>query len=102
MNSQLDTFADQIKTLCHLHGVRTLWAFGSILRDDFDPKTSDADFLVEFEPAPSSLRLKNYLGLQQALSNLLSRPVDLVEQGAIRNPYVLRSIQEEQRMLYAA
>jgi len=82
--------------------VRRLAAFGSIVRPDFDPQRSDADFLVEFEPAPVGVRMRNYLALREALSSVLSRPVDLVEDGAIRNPYILKSVAEQEQVLYAA
>jgi predicted nucleotidyltransferase len=82
--------------------VRRLAAFGSILRGDFDPEQSDADFLVEFEPVPVALRMRHYLALREALATLLSRPVDLVEDGAIHNPYILQNVAEQQQVLYAA
>jgi len=71
-------------------------------RIDFDPLRSDADFLVEFEPVPVAVRMKNYLALREALGVLLSRPMDLIEDGAIRNPYVLQSVTEQEQVLYAA
>jgi len=40
--------------------------------------------------------------LREALAALLSRPVDLIEDGAIRNPYILRNVAQQQRVLYAA
>jgi hypothetical protein len=46
--------------------------------------------------------MKNYLGLRGALSSLLSRPVDLIENGAIRNPYILKTVAEQEQVLYAA
>jgi predicted nucleotidyltransferase len=82
--------------------VRRLAAFGSILRGDFDSLRSDADFMVEFEAVPVAVRMRNYLALKEALGSLLSRPVDLIEVGAIRNPYILQSVAEQQRVLYAA
>ncbi|MGN6627162.1 MAG: nucleotidyltransferase family protein, partial [Tepidisphaeraceae bacterium] len=37
---------EQIVALCKKHGVKRLELFGSAARDeDFDPKTSDVDFL---------------------------------------------------------
>ena len=45
---------------------------------------------------------KNYFALREALGTLLSRPIDLVEDGAIRNPYILRNVAEHQQVLYAA
>jgi predicted nucleotidyltransferase len=49
-----------------------------------------------------ALRIKNYLALREALTALLSRPVDLIEDGAIRNPYILQKVSEQQQVLYAA
>ena len=93
---------EEIVRLCRRYQVRRLAAFGSILRADFDPLHSDADFLVEFEPVPVAIRMQNYLALREALVSLLSRPVDLIEDGAIQNPYILRSVAQQQQILYAA
>jgi hypothetical protein len=102
MDSLVERNLEDIIRLCRLYRVRRLAAFGSILRGDFDPERSDADFLVEFEPVPVAERMQNYLGLRGALAALLSRPVDLVEDGAIRNPYILKSVAEQEQVLYAA
>jgi len=102
MKSPIDRNLDEIASLCRRYRVRKLAAFGSILRTDFDPLKSDADFLVEFEPAPAMDRMKSYFALREALAVLLSRPVDLVEDGAIRNPYILHNLSQHQQVLYAA
>ena len=94
--------SEEIANLCRRHNVRRLAVFGSILRQDFDPQRSDADFLVEFEPLSAQERMQSYLSLRAALGALLPRPIDLVEAGAIRNPYILEKIAEQQRVLYAA
>lgn len=102
MENPIERNLEEIASLCRRFGVRKLVAFGSILRADFDPSKSDADFLVEFEAAPATDRMKNYFALREALSALLSRPVDLVEEETIRNPYILRDVAEHQQVLYAA
>jgi predicted nucleotidyltransferase len=102
MQTPLESHREEIIRLCRQYGVRRLAVFGSILRRDFDPQRSDADFLVEFEAIPVAVRMRNYLALREALGSLLSRPVDLVEDGAIRNPYILQSVTEQQQVLYAA
>jgi len=38
----------QIKRLCSLNKVRTLFAFGSVLREDFQPE-SDIDLVVDID-----------------------------------------------------
>jgi predicted nucleotidyltransferase len=102
MESPIERNLAEIASLCRRYRVRRLAAFGSILRADFDPLKSDADFLVEFEPAPAEDRMRNYFALREALGVLFSRPVDLVEDGAIRNPYILQNVSEHQQVLYAA
>jgi hypothetical protein len=102
MNSLVERNLEEITRLCRVYSVRRLAVFGSILREDFDPQRSDADFLVEFESVPVATRMKNYLGLRGALASLLSRPVDLIENGAIQNPYILKSVAEQAQVLYAA
>lgn len=102
MESPIQRNLEEIVRLCKQYRVRRLAAFGSILRPDFDPLRSDADFLVEFEPVPVAVRIQNYLALRNSLALLLSRPVDLVEDGAIQNPYILESVAGQEQVLYAA
>lgn len=61
--------------ICRRHGVWRLSLFGSVLREDFGPE-SDIDVLVEF-PEGQSPSLLELGGLQQELSCLLGREVDL-------------------------
>jgi uncharacterized protein len=58
-----------IAGLCRLHGVRSLEAFGSILRDDFDAGRSDVDVLVEFEPQAAD-SFSSFLDLKESLEAL--------------------------------
>nr|WP_240980131.1 nucleotidyltransferase domain-containing protein [Ramlibacter agri] len=91
-----------ISSICRQHHVRQLEVFGSAARgSDFDPATSDADFLVEFVPGGRK-GLDSYFGLKAALERLLQRNVDLVESGAVRNPYVMADINREREIVYAA
>jgi len=91
-----------IEAICRRFQVRRLDVFGSAARaTDFNPRTSDADFLVEFDPAARP-GLSAYFGAKSALETLLGRPVDLVEAGAVRNPYVLEDINRCKETIYAA
>jgi hypothetical protein len=49
MHPLIENNREAIARLCRLHGVCSLEAFGSILRDDFDAGRSDVDVLVEFD-----------------------------------------------------
>jgi predicted nucleotidyltransferase len=92
-----------IAALCRRYRVQHLEVFGSAARgEDFDPASSDADFLVEFEPRSDLTPLEEFFGFQADLSRLLERSVDLVEVRAVRNPYVLANINRTRELVYAA
>ena len=92
MHVSIEQHRDQIADICRRYAVRRLEVFGSAARGtDFNPETSDADFLVEFEPENGMAFLNRFFGLSEALAGLLGRPVDLVEPRAIRNPYIRAS-----------
>ena len=94
---------ESIAELCRRYRVQRLEVFGSAARGtDFNPETSDADFLVEFSTASGSPSLKTFFDLQTNLSRILGRKVDLAEASAIRNPYVLASINQTREIVYGA
>jgi len=102
MHAAIAQHRDAIAAICLRYRISRLEVFGSAARaDDFDPACSDADFLVEFaENAPPDLR--SFYGAKSELEQLLGRGVDLVEPGAVRNPYVLASINRHREPVYAA
>lgn len=89
-----------VAALCRLSGVKRLELFGSAARDDFDPEHSDFDFLVEFDDSDQGDPLQSYFGLKEALERLLGRPVDLVMPAAVKNPYILDSINRDRQLVY--
>jgi predicted nucleotidyltransferase len=102
MTQVLEGHRQEIADLCRKYRVRRLDVFGSAARGDFDEKSSDVDFLVEFDEMPHADRADAYLGFLTAVEALLQRRIDLVEVGAVRNPYLLRGIEETQELVYAA
>ncbi len=94
----------EIAALCRRFGVRRLTVFGSAARgEDFDPARSDLDFLVEFDRGePEALSLKTFFGLKESLEALFGRSVDLVEPGAMRNPYLKASIERSREPVFEA
>jgi predicted nucleotidyltransferase len=102
MNRIVTEKASALRSLAERHGVRRLCLFGSAVREDFDPATSDIDFLVEFIPNPPAGRANSYFGLLEDLEQLFGRRVDLVELAAIRNPYFAREIAATEQPVYEA
>ena len=102
MHPIISSRVDQVATACRPFGVRRLEVFGSAARDDFDEARSDLDFLVEFDANDSPGVLKAYFGLKEALESLFQRPVDLVSNGAVNNPFVAASMDRDRQLVYAA
>jgi uncharacterized protein len=92
----------QIAALCRRFGVRRLAVFGSAARGkDFDPQRSDVDFEVAFD-GPDGARLDDFLALRDALAAAVGRPVDLVMEGSVRNPYLRAAIRKSAETVYGA
>jgi uncharacterized protein len=73
---------DRIVDLCQKYDVVELSIFGSLLRDDFGPE-SDIDFLVVFQDDDYGPWMGKLLHLEEDLSALLSRKVDLVPKESV-------------------
>lgn len=102
MHPSIEEHRTDIATLCRRYGVQRLEVFGSAARaTDFDPTTSDADFLVSFDTPNKLPPLEQFFGLAEELKQLLGRPVDLVERGAVRNPYIRARIDQAREIVYA-
>ena len=97
----LESYIEQINRLCENHKVKQLYAFGSVLEKRFS-ETSDIDLLVDFQSSDPIDYAENYFALKFSLQDLLDRPIDLLEQRAIRNKYLLQSINESKRLIYEA
>ena len=91
----------QIEELCRTHHVQRMSIFGSAVRDDFDPETSDVDVRVSFLPKASEDYLKNLYAVHDSLPVLFGRKVDVVS-GRIRNPYFLNEVESHEVVVYEA
>lgn len=70
-----------LRHFCQRWQIAELAFFGSVLRPDFGTE-SDVDILVSFGPA-ADWSLLDHITMEQELSDLLGRPVDLVSRRAI-------------------
>ena len=71
----------EVVRFCHRWQITELALFGSALREDFRVD-SDVDLLVSFAPG-AAWSLLDLVRMQDELSLLLGRPVDLVERSAV-------------------
>jgi hypothetical protein len=95
----VDKNIDGIKDLCKKHKVRKLFAFGSVLTSKFK-KTSDIDLIVDFQDVDLYSYADNYFDLKDSLELLFKREVDLLEDKAIKNPYMRQSIESSKQLIY--
>jgi predicted nucleotidyltransferase len=89
-----------IAEFCRRWEIREFSLFGSVLRDDFRPE-SDIDVVVSFQ-AGARWSLLDLATMQEELSGILGRAVDLIEAEALRNPYRRAAILGSKQVVYAA
>jgi predicted nucleotidyltransferase len=98
MSPKIEFPKEEIAAFCRRHRIRRLALFGSVLRDDFTPD-SDVDVLVEFEPG-TRVGLR-FFGMEQELSEILGRKVDLNTPGFL-SQYFRDEVIAEAEALYDA
>ncbi|MCK9205894.1 MAG: nucleotidyltransferase domain-containing protein [Salinivirgaceae bacterium] len=95
----LDTYKNQITALCEKHKVKELYVFGSVLTDKFN-ESSDIDLLIQFQQVELMDYFDNYMDLKEKLEKILNRPVDLLENQAIKNPIFRQILDREKKLFY--
>ena len=97
--NRLQTFTPDIIKLCETHKVKSLYAFGSVLTDSFN-KESDIDLIVDFSNVEVEDYADNYFDFKFSLEDILKRPIDLLEEKAIKNPYFRQSVYQQRQLVY--
>ena len=100
LNKHFELTTEQIRTAISGYPVEALYVFGSALRDDFNAD-SDVDLLIELDPK-AHLSYFDLLKLKENFSQILHRPVDMVEKQAIKNPYRRTEILRTAQKIYDA
>ncbi|MDO9400191.1 MAG: nucleotidyltransferase domain-containing protein [Polaromonas sp.] len=100
MHRSLTAQLPHITALCEKHGVVHLELFGSATGAEFNPDSSDFDFLVELDPKIPGSRAKRWIELADGLEQILGRHVDLVNPRYIRNPYFLQAVNNSRTLIY--
>lgn len=99
MKNILDNYQTSISKLCEDHKVKSLYAFGSVLTDNFGNQ-SDIDLIVDFEYQDVLDYVDNYFDLKFALEKIFNRSIDLLEEKALKNPYFKQSIYQQRQLIY--
>lgn len=99
--SIIESNINKIKDLCAKHSVSKLFVFGSALTNKFS-KNSDIDFVVAFNEINLYDYADNYFDLKNSLEKIFERPVDLLEDKAIKNPFLRKSIDSSKQIVYGS
>jgi predicted nucleotidyltransferase len=84
----------QIKAVLRKNGVRKAYLFGSVCTDKFTDK-SDIDIVVSFHEGTDPLTLGDlWWDIYFSLEDLLKRPIDLLTDKSLQNPYLKNEIEK--------
>ena len=97
--NNLEIYQDEINRLCETYKVKSLYAFGSVLTDKFKIQ-SDIDLIVDFTSMKVEDYADNYYDFKFSLQDVLKRPIDLLEEKAIKNPYFRESVSKQKQLIY--
>jgi len=99
MQRLLNENMEKIKALCMTHNVKNLFAFGSICTDKFNDQ-SDIDLLISFNQMDYGDYADAYFELADQFEMLFKRPVDLVTEKSLKNPYFINSVNQTKTLIY--
>ena len=90
----------QLIELFEKHKVENVYVFGSALTSHFN-ENSDVDFLINFQAGIEPLEKGElWWNLYDALKAQLNREVDLVSEGALKNPYFIKELNQTKVKIY--
>ncbi len=95
----IENYTKDITELCLAHKVKSLYAFGSVLTDNFNSE-SDIDLIVDFQQLDVLDYGDNYYGLKFSLENIFKRSIDLLEHKALKNPYFIKALNQNKKLIY--
>ena len=99
MNRIINNNIDKIRTLCDNHNVKSLFAFGSVCSEKFDDE-SDIDLLISFHAMDYGDYTDNYFSTAEKLEEIFLRPVDLVTDKSLANPFFVDSVNQSKVLIY--
>ena len=100
MNKIISDKIDELKRLCNVYKVKSMYAFGSVCTDKFNDN-SDIDLLISFDNLSIEQYTDNYFDLHYKLQNLFSRKIDLLTDNSLSNPYFIKGIEQTKQLIYA-
>jgi len=88
-----------IRKICDQQHIQSLFVFGSVCSNQFK-ETSDIDLLVSFKSLDYGDYADNYFQTADLFEKIFQRPVDLVTDKSLKNPYFIKSVNQSKILLY--
>ena len=96
----LQDHIEQIRQLCLTNQVKPLFAFGSVVTENFS-EDSDIDLVVDIEDDDPFSYSRKYFQIKYNLIDILGRKIDLLEEKAINNLYFRKELERTKVLIYA-
>ncbi|HQY66235.1 MAG TPA: nucleotidyltransferase domain-containing protein [Pyrinomonadaceae bacterium] len=94
---EIEKFRDRVQLICRELRLQRLELVGSAARSDFSEQ-SDIDVLVSF--SGDDRLFDRYFELKERLEKVFERPVDVIEERAVKNPFFKKTIERDRVTLY--
>ena len=101
MNRIVTDKIDELRKLCLVFNVKSMYVFGSVCTDKFN-ENSDIDILISFDDLSIEQYTDNYFELHYKLQDLFGRDIDLLTERSLSNPYFIQGLEKTKQLIYAA
>lgn len=101
MNRIIADKLEELKELCKIYKVKTMYVFGSVCTNKFSD-ASDIDILISFDDLSVEEYTDNYFELHYKLQELFNRKIDLLTERSLSNPYFIKGVDLTKKLVYAA
>lgn len=100
IHQSIQPYLPKVFELFKKHKITSAYVFGSVLTDTFNEK-SDVDFLVNIQEDLDPVETGGHLwDLTYELEDLLKRPVDLLTERSLKNPYFIKQVNDTKFSIY--
>ena len=96
---EIEKHIEGVRKLCSSSKVKSLFAFGSAVREKLRPD-SDLDFIVDIDDQDPLSYSDNYFNLKFNLEKIFNRKINLLEFRALKNQFLKREIERTRFRIY--
>lgn len=100
IHTSIQSLMPQVIALFKKHRIKNAYLFGSALNENFN-ESSDVDILVNMEEGLDPIEAGGHLwDLEDDLQLVFNRPIDLLTERSLKNPYFIKQISSNRILIY--